>query len=427
MTEPAKRDSSGFELISSDESERIITSANYSGGSGFHLKYDQTSTPKEFKLTKDGISWTQGSANYTTSLSKLAAVETAFQSIRDPPNAFTLKIDDTILLDDGSRQASIDSSGFRYEDPVDPTLYNMNFDANSMTMYFNDTRVPNNNFQTLIRPEYINIEDYATNPSIPVLTNIRGGRIYLQQLAFPGRTNEILPNSITLTNGGFLTSLSGGIVNVSAPGQGNSLMGPSAVYVTQTGTGGINNAALYLNNNSNIASNFVCTEIYRDRQSAGVAGDKLYQQSVFGRDNPGNKQEYTRITHTIRNPSNNAEDGSIEMGCLVNGAYTNFIQLNGNDDPNGEVNVLKTLDLTGATAGVVKVSGSSSTNMTLDTTSAVGNGSIILNTKAGVDGAGTGLILNGNTLISDNAGGNSGLHLAVTINNVVYKIKLEHV
>jgi hypothetical protein len=424
MTEPAKRDSSGFELISSDESERIITSANYSGGSGFHLKYDQTSTPKEFKLTRDGISWTQGSANYTTSLSKLAAVETAFQSIRDPPNGFTLKIDDTILLDDGSRQASIDSSGFRYEDPVDPTLFNMTFDANLMTMYFNDTRLPNNSFQTLIRPEYINIEDYATNPLIPVLTNIRGGRIFLQQLAFPGRTNEILPNSITMTNGGFVTSISGGIVNVSATGQGNTLMGASALYVNQTGTGGNNNAALYLNNNSTTASNFVCTEIYRDR-GVGAAGDKLYQQSVYGRDSPGNKQEYTRITHTIRQPSNNAEDGSIEMGCMVNGTYTNFIQLNGNDDPNGEVNVLKTLDLTGATAGLIKVSGSSSTNMTLDTTSAVGDGSIILNTKAGVDGAGTGLILNGNTLISDSAGGSSGFHLVVTINNAVYKIKLE--
>jgi hypothetical protein len=54
----------------------------------------------------------------------------------------------------------------------------------------------------------------------------------------------------------------------------------------------------------------------------------------------------------------------------------------------------------------------------------VGTGAIVLNTKTGTAGSGAGLNLKGNTLTDGSAGGNSGQHLCLTINNVVYKIAL---
>ena len=54
------------------------------------------------------------------------------------------------------------------------------------------------------------------------------------------------------------------------------------------------------------------------------------------------------------------------------------------------------------------------------------NSSSTLNllTADNVTGSGQGLILTGNTLVSDMAGADSGKHLALTINGVVYKITL---
>lgn len=54
------------------------------------------------------------------------------------------------------------------------------------------------------------------------------------------------------------------------------------------------------------------------------------------------------------------------------------------------------------------------------------NSSSTLNliTSNNITGSGQGLILTGNTLVSDMAGSDSGKHLALTINGVVYKITL---
>ena len=85
-------------------------------------------------------------------------------------------------------------------------------------------------------------------------------------------------------------------------------------------------------------------EAYKDKPTAGVNGEVLFTQRAFGKDSANAKQEYTRITHTIRDITAGAEDGSIEMGCMVNGAFANFLQINGNQN---EVNCLKDLDMGG--------------------------------------------------------------------------------
>jgi hypothetical protein len=97
--------------------------------------------------------------------------------------------------------------------------------------------------------------------------------------------------------------------------------------LTSSTTGGFANPQLTLTN-TNTGNNSVALEIYKNRTTGVSNGDTLFQQSVYGKDSGNTKQEYTRITHTIRDITAGAEDGSIEMGCLVNGAFANFLQLN---------------------------------------------------------------------------------------------------
>lgn len=143
--------------------------------------------------------------------------------------------------------------------------------------------------------------------------------------------------------------------------------------------GGALNPQLSLTNTN--ATGSVALEVYKQKPTAGLAGEPIFTQSCFGKDSINNKQEYTRITHTIRDPTNGSEEGSIEMGCFIGGTYANMIQLNGVDTPAGEVNVLRPIDLSTGSTGLIKVSGTGSTDITLDATPSVGNGKIILKPK----------------------------------------------
>jgi len=129
------------------------------------------------------------------------------------------------------------------------------------------------------------------------------------------------------------------------------------------------------------ATGSVALETYKNKPTAGIAGEPLFTHSCFGKDSANGKQEYTRITHTIRDPTNGSEEGSIEMGCFIAGTYQNMLQLNGVDTPAGEVNVLRPIDLSTGSTGLIKTSGTGSTSLTLDATPSVGLGSIELKPK----------------------------------------------
>jgi hypothetical protein len=219
--------------------------------------------------------------------------------------------------------------------------------------------------------------------------------------------------------------------NLNMTTDGNFLMGSDNLDITANNlsfttasAGGAGLPNLTLNNTGNSASG-VCLEVFKDRPSV-ANGDVLFQESIYGRDSAGNKQEYTRITHTIRDRTSGAEDGSMELGCVTNGSYANFIQLNANDTPIGEVNMLRPLDFIGGSDAnsTIKTSGTGSVNLNIDATSSAGTGAIALKTKNGTPGSGGGLLLTGDTLLSATAGGNSGQHLCLTIGGTVYKIQL---
>ena len=192
----------------------------------------------------------------------------------------------------------------------------------------------------------------------------------------------------------------------------------------QSSSGGGASPILTLTNTN--ATGAVATEIYKNKPTAGTNGDVLFTESVYGKDSANTKQEFSRITHTIRDATAGAEDGSMELGVVVNGGFANFIQLNANDTPIGEVNFTRPLDFIGGSDAnsTIKTSGTGSVNLNLDATTSAGTGAIALKTKNGVAGSGGGLLLTGNTLLSPTAGGSSGQHLALTIGGVVYKIAL---
>jgi hypothetical protein len=143
------------------------------------------------------------------------------------------------------------------------------------------------------------------------------------------------------------------------------------LQLTSSTTGGSANPIITLTN-TNADSSSIVLEVFKDKGVLPINGDVLFQQSVYGEDSFLNKQEYTRITHTIRDYTGGAEDGSIEMGCLVNGAFSNFLQLNGNQN---EVNCLKTLDMGGHSIRTT------TGDMSIQTTSSSGNGDLVISAK----------------------------------------------
>ena len=156
---------------------------------------------------------------------------------------------------------------------------------------------------------------------------------------------------------------------------GNTATGAYAnINLVDTDVGGALNPILNLQNTN--ATGSVSMEVYKNKPTIGVAGDVLFNQSVYGKDNTfpnGLKQEYTRITHTIRDSAGGGEDGSMELSCFVNGAVNTFLQINGNEN---EINCLKVLDMGGN--NIRTTTG----NITLDGTSAPsGSGNINLNPR----------------------------------------------
>ena len=268
----------------------------------------------------------------------------------------------------------------------------------------------------------------------------------------PSSTNNIFCGSAGL--GININCNSGGL---GLQGQTASLISQAGITINSAGTagntlpttftnalvGGQANPIIKLENTN--ATGSVAFEVYKNKPTAGVNGDVLFNQSVYGKDSGNAKQEYTRISHTIRDNIAGTEDGSIEFSAFRAGAVNTFIQINGVDN---EVNVLKNIDMGGNS--VITNTG----DMTISTTTSAGTGLINIFAKADVDITGTScavssvsgvntgalytnagsveieatntLTFTGAGLQSATSGGNSGQHLVITLNGVQYKIRLEN-
>jgi hypothetical protein len=155
---------------------------------------------------------------------------------------------------------------------------------------------------------------------------------------------------------------------------GNTATGAYAnITLTNSGVGNIANPITKWENTN--ATGSVALECFKNKPTASVNGDVIFTQSCYGKDAGNNKQEYTRINHSVRDNSSGVEDGSIEFGCYVNGSVNTFLQINGNEN---EVNILRNLDMTGN--NITTNTGS----MTITTASSTGLGNLSATAKAGI-------------------------------------------
>ena len=103
----------------------------------------------------------------------------------------------------------------------------------------------------------------------------------------------------------------------------------------------------------------VAMEAYKNKPSAGVAGDEVFRLSMFGKNSGNLKDEYGRITCNIRDPSGPTAgaDGQLLFAVPVGDTMTTFIDLNGNSN---QINTFKNINLAAGTA----ISFSNSTSQT---------------------------------------------------------------
>ena len=212
-----------------------------------------------------------------------------------------------------------------------------------------------------------NITVDNTNPALPIVN-----------LATPLTSNLNMGTQDITT-----TTINTDIQVVPTTVDGTTLTATKALEIACSGTNPGSAPALRLTTTN--ATGGVGMEVYQGKPGAGGPGEELFRQSVFGKDSSANKQEYTRITHTIREATAGTEDGSMELGVFNNGSYNTYVALNGNDAPAGEINILKPLDLLGAgtTGGLIKVSGAGSTDININGTTSAGFGAVNLTAKGG--------------------------------------------
>ena len=237
-----------------------------------------------------------------------------------------------------------------------------------------------------------------------------------------------------------ITALSG--VSISA---GTTAGNTNSTTILNSGVGGQANPTLTMTNSN--ATGSVALEVYKNKPTASVGGDVLFNQSVYGKDGAVNKQEYTRITHAVRDNTSGSEDGSIEMSCFNAGAISTFLQLNGIEN---EVNCLKNLDMTGkniitntgdltltttasATTGMININAKADVSMTAKqfdlttqpTAPATAFSALYLDNAGGVEiNCDSTLTLTGTNLTAPTANVASGSFLQITINGTPYKIEL---
>lgn len=190
----------------------------------------------------------------------------------------------------------------------------------------------------------ISVTGTATNPivnlSAPLTSQLDAGNQIITSTT--GDLQLSCNNNITMSADNIDLSTTRLIMPSIADPVGYVDMNQGKTTIIRKDAGAQANPLLILQNDN--ATGSVAMEVYKNKPTAGIAGDVLFNQSVYGKDNGNTKQEYTRITHTIRDSSIGGEDGSIEFSCFVNNAIQTFIQINGNEN---QVNCLRQLDMAG--------------------------------------------------------------------------------
>ena len=284
---------------------------------------------------------------------------------------------------------------------------------------------------------YTSTAGYTANgggsSSLITSADITGGRSHLLRMECPAIGNALIEHTsvgviedLDITTQGRLSLISGqqGFLIQGNPLNLTAVAGNVSGSLINTGLSHINRTTavsnisapsyLFQNENSSNAS-FPVIQLARP-VPASVAGDTLGAITFFGDDAGGGvSREWARIQTKAENVSGGNQDGTLSIFTSVNGTISEVANYNGAQNEN---NTFRPFDLNNNDIRT------STGNILLTGTLSSGAGSIELKTKDATPGAGTGLILTGNTLQSGSAGGNSGQHLCITLNGNVYKIAL---
>jgi hypothetical protein len=122
---------------------------------GLNINYDLDTIPKNFAMGSTGVSWTDGTLNFNTGLGRLASIQEAFQAVVLPPNAFTLKLNDSLLLTDGITDSAVHS---KTQSLITDGAYTSLITKDGMDINYNAIGVSSANVVVDLEPNYGNID-----------------------------------------------------------------------------------------------------------------------------------------------------------------------------------------------------------------------------------------------------------------------------
>ncbi len=359
--EPTKIDFQGLKMISEDETQSI--SLKMDGTSkGMIMDYDLTSVPKQFKITPSGINWTDGTSNHTTGLERLALVQTAFQAVELPPNATTLKLNDTILLDDGTTTTTtITNNQTQIIDTIVGTSINqiveeVNGSGSSVLL-------GSSNLAT------------ASAHLLRLETTLNGDAVIQHQEVGTSNTRNLGISStgnITLAGDNIDLDTTGRLY-LPSPASSNFLSylpSVSNLGIRQTTTGGVANPIISLNQNDTASGACNMTFYKNTFVNGSTIGEMSFRAKTAITGNP--EREYARIGGTIRSNTSGNVDGAINFQARINDTLTECMRINGQDS---QIEIYQPLDLND------KDIVSSIGDIELNATASAGTGDILLNPK----------------------------------------------
>lgn len=205
---------------------------------GIVLDYDLVGVPKRFKINPSGMNWTDGINTFNTNLDKICALEIALPALQIAPNSTTMKLNNTLLLDDGANKSiTVDATTpvIIMDDGIGTSCAlnnsSLSFDNPSGTPITLDANTPSLNITngmntTLINPYNIstsNVDLITINGMTPITTigltwaNILDQNLAWSQLGtsgygfnnYSGQTSHFNIDEITITDGstGYYTTM----------------------------------------------------------------------------------------------------------------------------------------------------------------------------------------------------------------------------
>jgi len=355
---------------------------------GLTINYDKTTIPKNFNIQPAGVSWTDGTLNFSTGLGRLASIQEAFQAVQLPPNAFTLKLNDSLLLTDGVTDSAVHS---KTQSLITDGIATSNISKDrldiSATDILNTTGIFNagiagvagvncgmsvSTSSTFTAPyppatASASINTTPTTASIGLVQTAPFSPTQLMSLDLNNLThnnsdgatpfNISSNNAITMNADNIDLNTTGRLILPSLTSSNYLDYDSGSLKIINGSAGGSGNVLLLLQNNSNIAG-ATTFESYKNDLPTSTGGDNIASWSATCNTNIG-KTETSRINHIAYGVGASNNDGGIALTCKVNSTIANFLVCNGGAG-SGEVQVFKPIT---APTGNIEITANASTGV----------------------------------------------------------------